>query len=359
MKRWVICILVLSLFLAGCATVTGPPISKEEERLARVEILKRKIREYLACQQRVGDIMTRILEHIKDPSGKSYPYVGIKAVDLKRLDEDNREAFYQAEKVILPKKGYLLVYVPPYYRKQGLKTFDILDPQQKNVLPRVGKTFTLHFINGETMTLKPEVIKTTPVQFHIVDSMLVNAWVTPGNNLYVTTAMCRTLPDDDELAIVIGHELAHLKRGHLKKRMALSFIYGILGAIANSLGGRPAYEAYRAAASFAYMKFSRDQEREADFFGMMFAYKAGFNVEKVEDAWLRLATVLPGSTRKSYLSGHPLTYERLARMKKIVALLKQGETFQEIMKEEKRHQTRQKIPSHPSEKERASPSPSQ
>ncbi len=342
MKKGVIFIFSVYLFLIGCATVTGPPVSKEEQRLARLEILERKIKCYLSCQQRVGDIMTRILEHIKDPSGKEYPYVGFKVVNLEKLDEDSKEAFYLAEKVILPKKGYLLVYVPPFYRKQGLKTFEILDPKQKNVTPKVGKPFILHLLNGKTITLKPEVIKTQPVRFHIVDSMVANAWVTPGNNLYVTTAMCRTLTDDDELAIVIGHELAHLKRGHLKKRMILSFVYGILGIIANSLGGRPGYEAYKAAASFAFMKFSRDQEREADFFGLMYAYKAGYNVEKAEDTWLRLATVLPGSARKNYLSYHPLASERLARMKKIVSMLKEGKTFEDIMKLEKKHHPQQK-----------------
>ncbi len=329
------CIVVFALLLTACATVTGPPVSKEEQRLARVEILERKIRTYLACQQRVGDIMTRILEHIKDPSGKSYPYVGIKAVNLEGLDKDEREAFYRAEKVILPKRGYLIVYVPPYYRHHGVKVFDILDPKQGNVSAKVGKPFTLLLMNGKKIKVKPETIKTTPVCFHIVDSMVINAWVTPGNNLYVTTAMCRTLPDDDELAIVIGHELGHLKRGHLKKREALSFVYGILGVVASSLGGRPGYEAYRTAASFAFLKFSRDQEREADFFGMMFAYQAGYDVKKAVDAWLRLATVLPESGRKSYLSDHPLTSERLARMKKIVEMLKEGKTFKEIMKEEK------------------------
>jgi len=81
------------------------------------------------------------------------------------------------------------------------------------------------------------------------------------------------------------------------------------------------------------MKFSRDQEREADFFGMMYAYKSGFNIEKAEDTWLRLATVIPGSARKSYLSGHPLTSERLARMRKIVSMIKSGKTFEELMKQ--------------------------
>lgn len=333
MRYTKVCIIFIALFLLSCATVTGPPVSKEEQRLARVEILERKFESYFACQDRVGDILSRMLEHIRDPSGKTYPYVGIKAVDLARLDEDEREAFQRLEGVVLLKKGYLILYVPPFYRKRGVKAFDILDPKQENITPKVGRSFTLHFLGGRTLKLKPEEIHTAPVRFHILDTMVVNAWVTPGNNLYVTTAMCRTLPDDDELAIVIGHELAHLKRNHLKKRLPLYYAYSILGMIAGSIGGRPGYEAYRTAAAFALMKFSRDQEREADFFGMMFAHEAGFNVEKAEDAWLRLAAVLPGSGRKSYLSDHPLTSERLARMKKIVAMLKEGKTFQEIMKE--------------------------
>ncbi len=327
------CIIFLAAVLLSCATVTGPPVSKEEQRLARVEILERKLKSYFACQDRVGDTLNRILEHLRDPSGKAYPYVGIKAVNLTKLDKDEREAFQRVEGVVLPDKGYLILYLPPFYRKKGVRAFDVLDPEQKNITPELGKSFLLHFLDGRTLELKPEKIHTAPVKFYVVDTTMINAWVTPGNNLYVTTAMCRTLPDDDELAIIIGHELGHLKRNHLKKRMPLYYAYGILGMIAGSLGGRPGYEAYRTAATFAFMKFSRDQEREADFFGMMFAHEAGFKVEKAEDAWLRLATVLPGSAKKSYLSTHPLTSERLARMKKIVAMLKKGKSFQEIMKE--------------------------
>ena len=326
-------LILIFAILLSCATVTGPPVSKEEQREARIEILERKLKDYFACQDRVGDILSRMLEHIRYPPGKTYPYVGIKAIDLSRLDEDEREALHRLKGVVLPKKGYLILYVPPFYRKRGVRAFDVLDPKQKNVTPQLGKSFVLDFLDGRTLKLKPEKIHTAPVRFHIVDSMTVNAWVTLGSNLYVTTAMCRTLPDDDELAIVIGHELAHLKRNHLKKRIPLYYAYNILGMVAGSLGGRPAYEAYKTAATFAFMKFSRDQEREADFFGMMFAHEAGFKVEKAEDAWLRLATVLPGSARKSYLSDHPLTSERLARMKKIVAMLKKGKSFQEIMKE--------------------------
>jgi len=224
--------------------VIGPPVTKEEQRLARVEILERKIKEYLICQQRVGDILSQILAHLEDASGKAYPYVGIKAVDLKKLDEDEKEAFYKAEGVVLPKKGYLILYVPPYYRNLGLKRFDIIDPKQKNVEPVLGKTFSIYLVDGRVLSFKPQKIKTTPVSFHVVDSTLINAWVTPENNLYVTTAMCRTLTDDDELSIVIGHELAHLKRGHIKKRMALYYASGILGMIIGSLGGRPGYEIF-------------------------------------------------------------------------------------------------------------------
>ncbi len=331
--RWLI-IVVLFLVVA-CTTVTGPEVTEEEKREALIEILTVKWEEYLRDQKRVGDVLYRLLLVIKDPDHKEYPYVGIKIIDLRRLGPEEREALARLEHLSLPEEGYLITYVTPYYREKGLKRFDILSPSLGPFRVKIGKPLRLVFLDGRTLEVMPQVIHTKPVDFVIVDSEEINAWVTPENVIYVTTALCRILPEDDQLAAVIGHELAHLKRGHIIKRQALFALRDIFGLVLSSLTGASAQDIYRLGTNFALLKFSRDQEREADFFGLYYAYLAGYDLDKVARTWVYLGAVLPRTKAPPLLLTHPVTEERLARIRKIVKMIKEGHTFEDFLKAEK------------------------
>ncbi len=331
--RWLIWFLLWCL-VAACATVTGPEVTQEEKKEALIEILTVKWEEYLRDQKRVGDVLYRLLLVIKDPDHREYPYIGIKIIDLHRLGEEEREALERLESLSLPAEGYLITYVTPYYREKGLKRFDILSPELEPFKVEVGRPLSLRFLDGRHLEILPQVIRTKPVDFVIVDSEEINAWVTPENVIYVTTALCRILPENDQLAAVIGHELAHLKRGHIFKRQALFTLRDIFGLVLGSLTGGSTQDLYRLGTNFALLKFSRDQEREADFFGLYYAYLAGYNLDKVARTWVYLGAVLPRTKAPNLLLTHPVTEERLARIRKIVKMIKEGYTFQDFMKSE-------------------------
>ncbi len=325
---------LLFLFLVACSTVTGPPVSEEERYQALLDILTVKWEEYLKDQQRVGDVLYRLLLVIKDQNPKEYPYVGIKILDLHRLGQAEKEALERLKGFQLPQEGYLITYVTPYYASKGVHRFEILSPTLSPFRIEIGKPLHLVFSNGRTLDVTPQVIHTKPVDFVIVDSEEVNAWVTPENIVYVTTALCRALPEDDQLAAVLGHELAHLKRGHILKRQALFTLRDIFGLVLGSLAGGTARDIYRATSNLALLKFSRDQEREADFFGLYYAYLAGFDLDKVARTWIYLSAVLPRTKGPNLLMTHPVNEERLARIRKIVRLIKEGHTFEEFMRQE-------------------------
>ncbi len=327
-------IIFLFLFLVSCATVTGPPVSEEERYEALVEILTVKWEEFLQDQQRVGDILYRLLLVIKDKNGKKYPYLGIKIINLSNLEPAEKEAFERLNDISLPEKGYLITYLTPYYRQAGLKKFDILAPDQKPFDVSLGQPLHIKLIDGREVEILPQEIDTKPVDFVIVDSEEINAWVTPAYVMYVTTALCRILKSDAQLAAVIGHELAHLKRGHIFKRQALFTLRDLFGLVVSSLGGQ-AGDIYRMATNFALLKFSRDQEREADFFGLYYAYLAGFDLDEVARTWVYLGAVLPRVKAPPILLTHPVTEERLARIRKIVRLIKEGKSFEDFMKTSK------------------------
>jgi len=317
--------LLIFFFLSACATVTGPPVTEEERHQALVDILEVKWEEYLRDQQRVGDVLYRLLLVIKDKDHKKYPYLGIKVLKLENLDKAEKEALERLVDRSFPERGYLVTYVTPYYKKAGIKKFDVLSPETGPFQIKIGKPIDLEFVGGKKLTILPQEINTKPVDFVIVDTEEINAWVTPAYVMYVTTALCRILPSDAQLAAVIGHELAHLKRGHIMKRQLLFTLRDIFGLVMGSFG-REAGDIYRLGTNFALLKFSRDQEREADFFGLYYAYLAGFNLDEVARTWVYLGAVLPRIKSPSILLTHPVTEERLARIRKIVKLIKEGHT---------------------------------
>jgi len=321
------------LFLASCATVTGPPVTEEERHQALVDILVVKWEEYLRDQQRVGDVLYRLLLVIKDKDEKKYPYLGIKVIRLESLEPAEKEALERLVGRTFPETGYLVTYVTPYYKEAGVKKFDVLSLETENFEIKLGKPIILKLLGGKELKIFPQELMTKPVDFVIVDSEEINAWVTPAYVMYVTTALCRILPSDAQLAAVIGHELAHLKRGHIIKRQLLFTLRDIFGLVVGSLGGQ-AGDIYRMGTNFALLKFSRDQEREADFFGLYYAYLAGFNLDEVARTWVYLGAVLPRIKAPPFLLTHPITEERLARIRKIVKLIKQGKTFEDFIKED-------------------------
>ncbi len=325
MKKFV---LIFFCLLASCAVETGPPVSRQEVLQAQEEIWKIKLEQYFSCERRVGRVLIRLLPVTENKA--PHPWFLVKIVDLSRTPPEVRQALSEIFQRSLPKKGYLVTFVHPAIERQGLKPGMII-VRLKTTHLRLGEPVRVVLQGGRALVLHPPVIHTQPVDFRIVDSLDPNAWVTPENRMYVTVALCRVLPDDDELAAVVGHELAHLKRGHLFKRQAILTLRNLLGIGVYSLGGRPASDIYRLGTNLAILKYSRDQEREADFYGLWYVYRAGYHLERAAQVWVHLAAVLPPG-QPSILSDHPATAERLARIRKIVAAIKAGHTFEELKK---------------------------
>ncbi|MBX6422277.1 M48 family metalloprotease [Thermosulfurimonas sp. F29] len=317
---------LLALILSACAVQTGPPVAREELSRAREEIWLVKLREYLRCERRVGTVLVRLLPVTEHRA--PHPWFLVKVIDLGHSPPELDRALSRIYRENLPERGYLVTFVHPEIARQGLSPGMIIRRLETRRLT-LGRPVNLVLSDGQNLALVPPVVNTDPVDFRIVDATEPNAWVTPENRMYVTTALCRVLPDDAELAAVVGHELAHLKRGHLRKKMILLSLRNLLGIGVQALGGPTASDIYRLGANFALLKFSRDQEREADFYGLWYVYRAGYDLDRAARVWVHLAAVLPQGP-PSILSDHPSTAERLARIRKIVAAIKSGKTFEEL-----------------------------
>jgi predicted Zn-dependent protease len=151
-----------------------------------------------------------------------------------------------------------------------------------------------------------------------------NAW-TDGSAVWVTRGMMRFVKSDDELAAVIGHEIAHALRGHIRFQWAQNILGMAMVIPAGVFGGQIGSDAAARMVQLATAKFDRDREREADLYGLIWVYRAGFNVEEGKEVFRRIAVEMPGSTERGFLATHPTAPERFLALDKIAVALKAGQ----------------------------------
>jgi len=147
---------------------------------------------------------------------------------------------------------------------------------------------------------------------------VVNAFAAPGGPLYVTTALCRTMNDDGELAFVLGHECGHVEAEH--GRQAINQALLVNTAAALILDDRNQLQQLGASVVWALYSqgYSRSNEREADALGLRLMDKAGYNPWRAIDALRKLGGGNLSGPAK-YLSSHPSTPERVQRLEEQIA----------------------------------------
>lgn len=113
--------------------------------------------------------------------------------------------------------------------------------------------------------------------------------------------MMRFLRTDDELAIVLGHEMAHAYRGHMSYLRTKQAVGLILGIPATILGGQGTGQLVDLLVEAATKKFDRDQEREADLFALIWVYKGGFDPGVAKNLFRRMAIEMAKSIDQGFL----------------------------------------------------------
>src|SRR5690606_27060974 len=154
---------------------------------------------------------------------------------------------------------------------------------------------------------------------HVISSDQVNAWCMPGGKMAVYTGLInRIQPTDDELAAVLGHEMAHALREHSREQisqqmaaqMGLSVLSAVTGmAAAGDLG-----------AALTNVMFtlpnSRTHESEADLIGLELSARAGFDPRAAVTLWQKMAALGGGSAPPEFLSTHPSAATRSTELQR-------------------------------------------
>ena len=144
-------------------------------------------------------------------------------------------------------------------------------------------------------------------------SDMINAFA-DGEAVYITQGMMRFIKSDDELALVVGHELAHNSRGHIDDQLNNALLGGILGAV---IGVAVGVDLSDAGARLGGAAFSQEFETEADYVGIYYAARAGYDVRSAAPIWRRMAIEHPEGI--GLLGGtHPSTAKRFLFIDKAV-----------------------------------------
>jgi len=155
-------------------------------------------------------------------------------------------------------------------------------------------------------------------QVNLIGSKQLNAWCMPGGKIAFYSGILDQLQlDDDEVAMIMGHEMAHALREHARERasknMATQGLSRIGGAVAATVFGidpRVTDLIARGGANLLTLKFSRDDETEADLVGLEIAARAGYRPEASVELWKKMLAA-NGNGGTQWLSTHPSGSNRI------------------------------------------------
>lgn len=163
-------------------------------------------------------------------------------------------------------------------------------------------------------------------EYQLVDSKEVNAWCMPGGKIVVYTGLLTVTQNEDALAVVMGHEVAHALARHGSERMSQGLMQQMGGmALSVAIANKPQetqalfMNAFGIGSSIGYaLPHSRKQELEADKLGLRYAALAGYNVREAIPLWQRMAALGGGQKPPELLSTHPAEEKRIAELSKIM-----------------------------------------
>ena len=361
MKHFHILFLIL---LAGCVAPTTKQVEINPV-LAEIETKKQRelvLQEMVVANKRLSKISYRVLTGaVSLCSKKKHKRLGLNLWNMyswKNEWKDTAVGIFGVSKVVqvsftVPgspaakagfREGDILTSIGDWPLPVGEEGIKKVSDKLRELLKEKTESLTIGIIrDGKQHTLSVDAVDSCDYPVLLDPDDAVNAFA-DGKKLHVTRGMMRFIRDDNELALVLSHELAHNTMGHIdaKQQNAMAgaaggFIVDILFA---ALGANTQGKFADMGAQAGGNAFSVEFEQEADYVGMYAMALSNFKLEDAPNFWRRMATQSPESIK--FKSTHPTTPERFlaleATVKEILAKQSSGQPLQPDMKETTKEQ---------------------
>jgi predicted Zn-dependent protease len=184
----------------------------------------------------------------------------------------------------------------------------------------------IEYVNRVGQNLVRNSDAKVPFTIKVIDSDAINAFALPGGFFFVNSGLIIHAQEESELAGVMAHEISHVtarhgSRGQSRAELAQLAMIPLILLGPGGWAGYGIYQAANLAIPISFLKFSRDFEREADFLGVQYMYKAGYDPNAYVTFFERIQAEekrRPGSIPKAF-STHPPTPERIENTQKEIA----------------------------------------
>jgi predicted Zn-dependent protease len=187
---------------------------------------------------------------------------------------------------------------------------------------KIANAITKYFNSQE----KKSVLEGYAWEFNTIDDeKVINAWCMPGGKVVVYTGLLPVTQNETALAIVMGHEIAHSIAKHGNERMSQAMVQQMGGmALEVALAQKPQETQDIFMATYgigsdlgAMLPWSRQQETEADQYGLIFSAMAGYDPREAIPFWQRMSTA-GGASPPEFLSTHPSDETRMRKLKQFM-----------------------------------------
>ncbi len=189
------------------------------------------------------------------------------------------------------------------------------------------------YVNKVGMRVVPKFLRMLPPEdpnkvvfrFYVLEDETPNAAAFSDGSVFISTGLLKRLENEAQLAIILGHEIAHVTNEHVRRRFEAqqnqAFWAGMIAAGASVLGEQTALLIGKLSYTLMSNKFSNDLEEQADRVGLFYAYDAGYDVRESTNLWRKvIGSYREGVTGSILYSDHPAMLDRLKDMRREVIL---------------------------------------
>lgn len=227
-------------------------------------------------------------------------------------------------------RSQMLLYSDAQMDQLGSTSFDRLKTEGTIAREPAREAYVQCVVNALVAQL-PGEWRDTPWEVRVFKDDSANAFALPGGKVGVNTGMFAIAGNADQLAAVLGHEIAHVVFRHSNERVSTSALAETGLGMVNAYVGAHATAQTSTAVMTALglgtqvgvlLPFSRKHESEADLYGQRLMAQAGFDPEQAVTLWQNMSQDARGARPPAWLSTHPDPSQRIARLQAQVATLK-------------------------------------